>query len=311
MRLLPVSLSYFLEVARTGSVSEAAQALTVAPSAISRQIAKLEAGLGVPLFSRHPRGMELTEAGALLLAYTRRSEAEVSELVGELRAGGGADARRVAVACSEGFAHRLVPRAMAAFRRERPDVTFQLDVVTREEATRRVAEGIADVGVTYAMGAQHDVRVECSVPVPVVAVVPRGHPLAERDRIGLAEACGYPIALAPVGTSQRELFDIGTQIEGLTVHPVLVCDRVAPLYEFARAGGGLALLGDLGDLDEESTPDGVVHVRLDHPVFRQREAQVQTMPGRRLPGSAAQFTGALVAGLRRHEPRSDVGGSEG
>ncbi|WP_255632651.1 LysR family transcriptional regulator [Amycolatopsis sp. TNS106] len=48
MRLLPIALTYFLEVARTGSVSEAATELTVAPSAISRQIAKLEAGLGVP-----------------------------------------------------------------------------------------------------------------------------------------------------------------------------------------------------------------------------------------------------------------------
>ncbi|MEV6030232.1 LysR family transcriptional regulator [Nonomuraea sp. NPDC052116] len=295
MQLLPVGLSYFLEVARTGSVTEAARTLTVAPSAISRQIAKLESGCGVPLFVRHPRGMALTEAGSRLLAHVRRSEAEASALVNELRTGGGADVRNVTVACSEGFGRRIVPRAMAAFRREHPDVTFQLDVVPRQEATRRVIEGIADVAVTYAMGPQHDVRVECAVVIPVVAIVPLGHELAGRDQVGLAELCEHPLALASAGASQRELFDIGTQIEGLTVRPVLVCDGLGPLHEFVRCRGGIALVGDLGDLHREGSGEGVAYVRLDHPVFRQREAQVQTALGRRLPWSVTEFTGLLVS----------------
>lgn len=306
MDLLPVSLSYFLEVARTGSVSEAAHSLTVAPSAISRQIAKLESAVGVPLFVRHPRGMTLTDAGSRLLAHARRSEAESSALVRELRTGRGADARSVAVACSEGFARRLVPRAMAAFRRDHPDVAFQLDVVPRQEATRRVVDGIADVAATYTMGPQHDVRVECAVVLPVAAIVPLGHELAGRETVGLAELCEHPLALASAGTSQRELFDIGAQLGGIDVHPVLVCDELAPLYEFARCGGGIALVGDLGDLDQDTSVDGVAHVRLDHPVFRQREAQVQTTLGKQLSWSALQFTGLLVSLLRPLEPRGSM-----
>lgn len=295
MQLLPVGLTYFAEVARSGSVTEAARALTVAPSAISRQIAKLEAELGVPLFARHPRGMTLTDAGARLLAHARRTEAESAALVGELRHAEASEARRVAVACSEGFGRRMVPLAMAEFRRAHPEVGFQLDIVTRQEATRRVAEGIADVAVTYTIGPQHDVRVECAVVTEVVAVVPCGHELAGRDRLGLAELCAYPLALASARTSQRELVDLGARMEGLELAPVLVCDGLAPLYEFVRGGGGIALVGDLGDLD---ATDGVAYVRLDHPVFRQREAQVQTMPGRRLPWSARQFTGLLVSRLQ-------------
>ncbi|MBP2324895.1 DNA-binding transcriptional LysR family regulator [Kibdelosporangium banguiense] len=291
MQLLPVGITYFLEVARTGTLTEAAQALTVAPSAISRQIGKLESGFGVPLFVRHARGMTLTDAGSRLLAHARRSEAEAAALVHELRAGPDVETRTITVACSEGFGRRIIPRAMAAFRRENPDVTFQLDVVSRQEATRRVVEGIADIAVTYTMGPQHNVRVECAVEVPVAGIVPIGHELAGRDRVGLAELCEYPLALGSTATSQRELFDIGVQLEGLTIHPVLVCDALAPLYEFVRCAGGVALVGDLGDLDV----DGVAYVRLDHPVFRQREAQVQTMPGRRLPWSATQFTSKLVS----------------
>ncbi|MFI6625626.1 LysR family transcriptional regulator [Streptomyces sp. NPDC050528] len=299
MQLLPVNLAYFLEVARTGSVTEAAHALNVAPSAISRQIAKLESGIGVPLFARHPRGMTLTEAGSRLLAHARRTETESTTLVEELRTGRGAEARSVAVACSEGFARRLVPRAIAGFRREHPDVAFRVDVVARQEATRRVVEGLADVAVTYTMGPQHDVRVECAVVVPVAAIVPLGHELAGRDRIGLADLCAYPLALASPGTSQRELFDIGAQLEGITVRPALVCDSLAPQYEFVRAGGGLALVGDLGDTEQSAATEGVTYVHVDHPVFRQREAQVQTATGRRPSWSATQFTELLVASLRR------------
>ncbi|WP_438489941.1 LysR family transcriptional regulator [Streptomyces sp. S186] len=303
MQLMPVSLAYFLEVARTGAVSEAAQNLRVAPSAISRQIAKLEAGVGVPLFVRHPRGMTLTDAGSRLLVHARRSEAESSALLTELRTGSGADVRSVTVACSEGFARRLVPHAMAAFRQDHPDVTFRLDRVPHQEATRRVAEGIADVAVTYAMGPRHDVRVECAVVVQMAAIVPSGHQLADRERVGLAELCAYPLALAPAGTTQRDLFDIGVQLEGLTVRPALVCDAMASKYEFVRSGGGIALVGDLGVPDPHPDPaaEGVVYVPLDHPVFRRREAQVQTMLGRQLPWAATEFTGLLVSLLRRSE----------
>ncbi|MGW6158555.1 LysR family transcriptional regulator [Streptomyces sp. NPDC055144] len=300
---MPVSLAYFLEVARTGSVTEAAQKLQVAPSAVSRQIVKLESGTGVALFVRHPRGMTMTDAGSRLLAHARRSEAESTALVNELRTGRGADVHHINVVCSEGFGRRILPRAMAAFRRDHPEVTFRLDVVPRQEATRRVVEGIADVAATYTMGPQHDVRVECAVVIPVAAVVPLDHELAGRDRISLAELCEYPLGIGSVGTSQRELFDIGVQLEGLTARPALVCDGLAPQYEFVRSGGGVALVGDLGDLHQDSATEGVTHVRVDHPVFRQREAQVQTMLGRRLPWAAMEFTALLVSLLDPPKPR--------
>lgn len=58
------ALRYFLEVARSGSLSKASERLFVAVSALSRQIAKIEEQMGTPLFERRPRGMVLTEAAA-------------------------------------------------------------------------------------------------------------------------------------------------------------------------------------------------------------------------------------------------------
>lgn len=60
--LLPTDLRYFRETALRGSVNRAAAEQRVAPSAVSRQIRKLERGLGVELFVRHGKGVDLTEA---------------------------------------------------------------------------------------------------------------------------------------------------------------------------------------------------------------------------------------------------------
>ncbi|UUV32841.1 LysR family transcriptional regulator [Amycolatopsis roodepoortensis] len=305
MRLLPIALTYFLEVARTGSVSEAATELTVAPSAISRQIAKLEAGLGVPLFVRHPRGMVPTEAGTRLLDHVRRSEAESAVLVDELRTGRGLHARSLTVACSEGFARRVVPQAVAAFRRDH-DVTFHIDVVTRDEATRRVLEGAADVAVTFATGPQHGVRVESAVVVPVYAIVPLDHPLTGRESVGLAELCRHPLALPAPGQSLRDLFDIAARIENLTAQPVLECNELSPKYEFVRCGGGIALVGGLGDIEQDAATEGVAYVLLDNAVFRKREAQVQTMAGRTLSLAAMRFTALLTSFVRPPVSRSGL-----
>ena len=72
--LQDTTLRYFLAVAQSGSLTEASARLHVAASALSRQIAGLEAQLGTPLFERHPRGMVLTAAGEILRAHARRAE---------------------------------------------------------------------------------------------------------------------------------------------------------------------------------------------------------------------------------------------
>lgn len=309
MQLLPIGVVYFTEVARTGSVSEAAARLTVAQSAISRQIAKLESGIGVPLFVRHPRGMTLTDAGTRLLAHVRRSEVESTTLIDDLRAGGGHHTRTITVAGTEGFARGLLPRAIAAFQSTHAAIGFQLEIVGSEEASRRVVDGVADIAVIYSTRPQHGVRVEGAAVVPVYAIVPRGHELAERAHVGLAELCQHPLALPITGTL-RELFDVGLEIESVTCHPVLACDGLAPKYEFVRHGGGLALVGGVGDTHHDATDEGVAYVRVDHAVFRKREAQVQTLPGRMLPAPAVQFIALLVSLIsppQESDGRSDVG----
>ncbi|MFX7732108.1 LysR family transcriptional regulator, partial [Acinetobacter baumannii] len=70
---------------RTGSLTAAAERLHVAVSAVSRQIAKMEEETGVPLFERRARGMVLTPAGEVLMAFARRNLLEVEQVMAEVK----------------------------------------------------------------------------------------------------------------------------------------------------------------------------------------------------------------------------------
>jgi molybdenum-dependent DNA-binding transcriptional regulator ModE len=77
-------LRYFDEVARTGSIRQAAERLHVAPSAVNRRIQDLEDELGVPLFERLPRGMRLTAAGELFVQYVRGRASALDQVRSEI-----------------------------------------------------------------------------------------------------------------------------------------------------------------------------------------------------------------------------------
>ncbi|MFJ3958789.1 LysR family transcriptional regulator [Arthrobacter sp. NPDC090010] len=287
MHLLTPPVIYFKEVAGSGSITEAAEALHVSPSAISRQIGRLEAAIGVPLFIRHPRGMLLTEAGRLLLAHARRSETESGALLEELRASTAGRTRLIKVASAEGLASSRVAVAMAKISAAHQDVVFKLAVTSSSDATRQVIDGRADVGAAFTLGPQKDVAVEFSRPAPLYAAMVTSHPLAARSSITLEELCEHKLTLAGAGITQRELFDIALQREGLAAEIALETDQVASALEFARNGAGIALASRLAVPADALT--GLVFVAVDHSVLNQREAQIHTMSRRRKSAIISAF----------------------
>ena len=77
---------YFEEVAEQKSIRRAAERLHIAPSAVTRQIAKFEDMLGMPLFERLPRGVRLTSAGEIMLANVRRMRRDFGGALGQIDA---------------------------------------------------------------------------------------------------------------------------------------------------------------------------------------------------------------------------------
>ena len=120
-------LRYFLAVARSGSLTDAARELCVSYSTVSRRLATLEEGLGTRLFDRLASGYQLTGAGAEMLESARRMEAEFAALSRRVQ---GRDARlagRLRVATTDALASTFMPE-LAAFTRRYPEI--ELDLVT-------------------------------------------------------------------------------------------------------------------------------------------------------------------------------------
>jgi DNA-binding transcriptional LysR family regulator len=239
--------------------------------------------------------MLLTDAGDALLAYVRRAEIETRSLMAAV-AGGTAQTTQISVAATEGFAHRLIPWTMARLRAAHPSVSLKLHVVSNTEATAMAREGLVDIAATYSVGHQDGVRIEHSSTWPLHAVVAPGHPLAGLPSVTLRDLAEHPLALPTREASQRELLDSAARSEGLRLDVAFECNRVGPIYEFARAGAGVGFISELGTHHADGD---LVHVPVDHYVFGQRSAQLQSTPGQWQSPIVLEFLRLLIAELER------------
>jgi len=295
MNLVPVSLRYFLEVARTGSISEASERLHVATSAISRQIAKLEQDVGAPLFERRPRGMVLSEAGEILAGYARRSALEADQVLADVHGVHALRRSTVRLASSEGFARDFLPAAITGFRGQHPGVRFRLHVTGPAAATERVRDGTADLAITYSLGPEQGVRVEYSQRQAIYALMAGDHPLAGHADVALAELLAYPLALMDEGTTIRQLFDVCVALDGLDFEPAFVSNYSGALQTFAElSDGGVTLVGPL-TVRRRLGPDRLALVPIRDPELGRRSVQIQSMARRALPGAVRAFLAHLIA----------------
>ncbi|MGE8632244.1 MAG: LysR family transcriptional regulator [Achromobacter piechaudii] len=295
--LQEVALRYFLEVARCGSVSLAAERLEVAPSAVSRQIARLERELGTLLFERRSRGMALNAAGELLAAHAKRAQQDVDRVTGDIMSLRGLRQGLVRVVCTEGFVHDLVPAAIAQFRKQYAGIRFTLDVCSQREVPVRVRDGAADIGITLSLTSHRDVRVELRMPAPVRAVVAADHPLASLHEVSLAQLMAYPLALPDADSTLRQLIDISCSRQQLLCEPVFSSRSVDALVAFAGAGGGVAFCGELA-IRYRLRGKLVVAVPLRDREMNERHFEVQTLAGRVLPEAAKAFIASLRTQLQ-------------
>lgn len=294
------ALRYFLEVARSGSLSQASARLFVAVSALSRQITKLEDQMGTALFERRPRGMVLTEAGLLLETHARRSQLEDERILGEIQALSERGRVTLRVAASEGVAPDFLPQVFAHFLKTHPRAHFQLDVSTPAVATQRVREGTHDIAVCFNMAPEKDVQIHHAQPAPIYALMRQGHRLADRASVTLAELLAWPVAMHTESGTLRQLFDIACRLDGLAFEPVLVANLHAALQSFARRTDAITLTGYL-TVRERLDPIGMVAIPIANPALHQRTLQIQTMAGRELPPAIAALVALLIRAVKTPE----------
>ena len=286
--LSDTAVLYFMQVVNSGSISEAAARMHVVPSAVSRQISRLENQLATPLFDRQPRGVTLTAAGELLAGYARRTLLDAAQVTNEIQSLRQASELRIKLACTQGFASHFLPYAIAGFRQTEPQSSFLLQVASAREVTRQVREGEVDIGFSFSLGATRDINVVYSQPAPLLALVAPDHALAGSSEISLRELVNYPLALPGFNATLRQLLDIYCSRQGLSYRSVLDSDNLDTLAQFAISGAAVTFGGELfvrhflksGALAELNVPE----LKENH-----RTIEIQTLASRPLPGAISRF----------------------
>lgn len=296
--MLSTAHRYFLEVVHGGSVKDAAASLHVAPSAVSRQIAKLEGLYGALLFERRPHGMVMTRAGEMLANHVRRVAREAERVRCDVRDLCGAERATVRIGSNEAVARNVLPAILGAYRARNPGVMFQVYVASPGEVTQRLRDGSIDVGIVFGLrapGSGIDVRYEIRSPVRVI--MSPDHALATRKNIQLEDLRSYPIALTDSGTTVRLLFDnCAVEREGAPFNVAYSSNSSSVIRAIVEAGHAVTFAGEI-TLVEPLRRGTLVAVTLDQLAFAQRTLQVQTAQGIALSDVAKHVVQCLIQGL--------------
>lgn len=291
------AVRYFLEVVKSGSVKEAALRLNVAPSAVSRQVARLERELDTLLFDRHARGMVPNAAGELLAAHAKRTQQDIERVASDIAGLRGLRSGYVRVVSTEGFAFDFLPTLISRFREKYEGIRFHLEVSTPTEIPRRIRDGEADIGMTLSALPEPGIKVELRHPSPILAVMAKGHPLAAQRQLSLRQVVGYPLGLPLEGSSIRQLLDISCGRQGLQYVQAMSSNHANALVSFAAAGGGsIAFYGALSIRTLLKTR-ALVAIPLKDREMNERYLEVETLAGRSLPEAGKAFVRFLTEAI--------------
>ncbi|HEY4809227.1 MAG TPA: LysR family transcriptional regulator [Roseiarcus sp.] len=285
----------FLAVARVKSFTGAASVLHVTQPALTVQIRRLEEALGVTLFDRDTRSVELTRVARDLLPPFERALQDFDAAVGSARDIATQARGIVRLAALPSVAAGILPDAILQFRQQRPNVMFDLrDVIAGQVLTLVQSEQV-DFGVMGGAIKAVDVETVFEAQDRLHVVYPKGHRVARLKKIKPVALSEFPLILMQRDTSVRAVVDAGFHAAGLI--PKATCEAIYMMTAvgMVRAGLGLTILP--GSAREIRAEPGLLSKPIDDPRFT-RPVSIIKRSGRTLPPMSEAFLEHLSVCLR-------------
>lgn len=254
-------MRYFMEVAKREHVTEAAKALHVAQSSVSRQLINLESELGVDLFVHEGRRVRLTPIGKIFLERVEQAMNMIQEAERGVKEYLEPEKGTVRIAFPISMAAHVLPKAIFAFRQLYPEAKFQM----RQGLYQDLIDGVTNGEFNLALIAplpEEEPRIKGKVLFTenIVALLPVHHPLANQSAIRLAELKDVPIVTLPEGTVFRKLVLRACQELGFAPTIAFEGDDIDALKGLVSAGLGAALMPEVTLMD--SLPRATVKIPL-------------------------------------------------
>jgi DNA-binding transcriptional LysR family regulator len=291
---------YIDEVARVGSVRQAAERLNVTPSALLRRIQDVEHDLGAAIFERHVSGVQLTAAGEVLIRWIRSQNADLRRVYSQIEELSGLQRGEISIACSQAVARSFLLGEILAFRKLHPNVRFRVTVSDHRTALVALAAYESDLVLIFRPSRSAELQTILSVGQGLVAVMAADHPLAQKETVRIRDCAPYDVALADASFGGREIIEDRLSSSSAKLNVVMEANSFDMLADFVAATEAITFQIDIGALRWRS--DARLAVR---PVGDADEAYgplvLGQLKGRTLPLAAARFAEQLsrrLDGLR-------------
>jgi DNA-binding transcriptional LysR family regulator len=190
-------LVYFREVARRLHFRKAAEALSIAQPALSRQIAQLEAALGVRLFARSSRRVELTPAGAALVERIEPVLSSLLRVPADMKAVAEGQVGRLRVAFTGLAMATVLPDILRGFHRRFPGIRLELNESPTSAQVAALQAGEIDCGFFHPDAPTPGIGVTLLLREPNGVLLPSDHPLRARRPLRLRDLESTPFVLFP------------------------------------------------------------------------------------------------------------------
>lgn len=253
-------LRSFEAAARLHGVGRAAQALHLAQPTVSTQLKELSQAVGLVLFEPEGRGLRLTPHGELLLdtarqmfALWRRFEEQAGEMQGLKRG----RLRIAAVTTAEYF----LPDLLGPFAQTYPGIDIALAVENRDAVVQRLARGDDELAAMMLPPAELPLARWPFLENPLVVIAPRGHALAQRQRLTLARVVREPRLTREPGSGTRQATDQFLAQRGVDWPPRMALGSNEAIKHAVAAGLGLAVVSR-HTLGRDPARDGLVELKV-------------------------------------------------
>lgn len=242
-------LFYLDEVERSGSIRKAAAKLNIASTAINRQIIALEQELGEPIFERMPRRLRLTASGEVLIEHVRetlKNYGRTSQLLDALK---GTHRGQVSISTTLGLAQGPMAKIVHDYIVAHPRVQVRLRGLFADGILNSILSGEVALGLGFDLQRAPGLKTLFHFDVPFGAVIASTHPLAQRDKVRLADVVNYPLVLPEPNMSLRTAIDLALTRLPAVPRPVVETNSVVMMKQFVRLGQAVTFLNpiDFGD----------------------------------------------------------------
>ncbi|MGV1768263.1 LysR family transcriptional regulator [Rhizobium rhizogenes] len=290
------NLAYLEAAVSSGSVRGGAEVLNTSPSALSRQIAKMEVELNVPLLERHGRGVRPTEAGTLFLKYFQEQRRQIETVVEGVWEILGLQRGAITVALGRGFGDSFM-EVLKPFSATHPSVQINLAFGTTDEIVQKIVEGDAHIGLAYNPPKDPKLHSHSAKRHPMCAITRPGHPLTELGRkLLLTDLADFDLGLLPGKFGIRQTLLNAEDNEHVVLAPKLVANSDHVLQKFAREWNGV-IVGPRFAIEEQIGSGQLVATEFSESYLQTGEAQLFTRRGRKLPPAAAALLQTVKASL--------------